>query len=56
MVPKENEAINEVWLSDRDRFSYEGLSHSERLRKPKIKRGRQIGLKLFHGKKLLIAW
>jgi NADH-quinone oxidoreductase subunit G len=37
VVPKENEAINEVWLSDRDRFSYEGLNHGERLIKPKIK-------------------
>ncbi|MBP9721794.1 MAG: NADH-quinone oxidoreductase subunit NuoG [Gammaproteobacteria bacterium] len=34
VVPKENEAINEVWLSDRDRFSYEGLKHAERLHVP----------------------
>ncbi len=38
VVPKENESINEVWLSDRDRFSYEGLSHKERLHSPKIKK------------------
>lgn len=38
VVPKENESINEVWLSDRDRFSYEGLYHPERLQQPKIKR------------------
>ena len=37
VVPKENEAINEVWISDRDRFSYEGLNSSERLDKPMIK-------------------
>ncbi len=34
VVPKENEALNEVWLSDRDRFSYEGLKHEERLLSP----------------------
>ena len=38
VVPKEDEAINEVWLSDRDRFSYLGLQHKERAGKPKIKR------------------
>ena len=37
VVPKENEAINEVWISDRDRFSYEGLNSPERLDKPMIK-------------------
>jgi len=40
VVPKENADINEVWLSDRDRFSYEGLKHSDRLMEPKIKRGK----------------
>src|SRR5208283_926390 len=29
VVPQENEAVNECWLSDRDRFSYEGLVSSE---------------------------
>ena len=37
VVPKENEAINEVWISDRDRFSYEGLNSSDRLENPMIK-------------------
>jgi NADH-quinone oxidoreductase subunit G len=37
VVPKENEAINEVWLSDRDRFSYQALTEGERLLQPKIK-------------------
>jgi NADH-quinone oxidoreductase subunit G len=37
VVPKENEQINEVWLSDRDRFGYEGLNSEERLTTPKIK-------------------
>ena len=37
MVPRENEQINEVWLSDRDRFSYEGLSSDDRLSTPMVK-------------------
>lgn len=37
VVPRENESINEVWLSDRDRFSYQALTEGERLLKPKIK-------------------
>jgi NADH-quinone oxidoreductase subunit G len=38
VVPVENEAINEIWLSDRDRYSYQGLLHSDRLRHPMIKK------------------
>ena len=38
VVPRENEQINEVWLSDRDRFSYEGLYSDDRLLAPQIKR------------------
>ncbi len=37
VVPAQNEAINEVWLSDRDRFSYEGLYSENRLTAPMIK-------------------
>jgi NADH-quinone oxidoreductase subunit G len=37
VLPIENEAINECWLSDKDRFSYEGLNAPERLTKPMIK-------------------
>lgn len=37
VVPDENEAINEVWLSDRDRFAYEGLHSEDRLTQPMIK-------------------
>jgi NADH-quinone oxidoreductase subunit G len=37
VVPAENEAINEVWLSDRDRFSYEGMYSDDRLQTPMIK-------------------
>ncbi len=36
--PRENEAINETWISDRDRFSYEGLNSPDRLTRPWIKR------------------
>ena len=39
VLPIENEAINECWISDRDRFSYEGLNSEERLTKPMIKQG-----------------
>ena len=35
--PIENEDINECWLSDKDRFAYEGLNSAERLTKPMIK-------------------
>ncbi len=37
VVPAENENINEVWLSDRDRFSYEALYSDDRLTIPRIK-------------------
>jgi len=38
VVPGENEDVNEIWLADRDRFSYVGLQHEQRLAVPKIKR------------------
>ena len=38
VLPLENEQINECWLSDRDRFSYEGLHSPQRLTRPMIKR------------------
>jgi len=41
VVPKENEAVNEVWLSDRDRFSYLGLNSNQRADKPQIKKNGQ---------------
>ena len=37
VVPKENEAINETWLSDRDRFSYEGIYSDDRLLVPRVR-------------------
>src|SRR5262245_3260045 len=39
VLPLENEAVNECWLSDKDRFSYEGLHTADRLTKPMLKRG-----------------
>ncbi len=41
VVPKDNETINEVWLSDRDRFSYQGLNAADRLTVPMIKQDGQ---------------
>ena len=38
VVPRENEAVNETWISDRDRFSYTGLYAEDRLTRPRIKR------------------
>jgi len=37
VLPRENEAINECWLSDKDRFSYEGLNSADRLVRPMIR-------------------
>jgi len=41
VVPFENEAVNECWLADRDRFSYEALNSPERLTEPMIKQNGQ---------------
>jgi NADH-quinone oxidoreductase subunit G len=38
VLPLENEAVNEVWISDRDRFAYNGLDSEERLLHPMVKR------------------
>lgn len=38
VVPLENEQINECWIADRDRFSYEALNGDERLTTPMLKR------------------
>ena len=37
VLPREKESINECWLSDRDRYSYEGLNSPDRLKVPMIK-------------------
>jgi NADH-quinone oxidoreductase subunit G len=41
VVALENEAINECWISDRDRFAYEGLNSADRLTTPMVKQGGQ---------------
>jgi NADH-quinone oxidoreductase subunit G len=41
VVPLENDAVNECWIADRDRFSYEALNSDQRLTKPMIKQGGQ---------------
>jgi NADH-quinone oxidoreductase subunit G len=41
VVPLENEAVNECWIADRDRFSYEALNGTERLTRPMLKQGGQ---------------
>jgi NADH-quinone oxidoreductase subunit G len=38
VVARENEAINEVWISDRDRFSYQGINSEDRLHAPMLKK------------------
>lgn len=47
VIPRENESINETWLSDRDRFSYQGLHKDHRLTGPMIKK---------EGKWLQVDW
>ncbi|MGB3072022.1 MAG: NADH-quinone oxidoreductase subunit NuoG [Ottowia sp.] len=39
VVPLENEAVNECWIADRDRYSYEALNGAERLTAPMLKQG-----------------
>ncbi|MCS6810463.1 MAG: NADH-quinone oxidoreductase subunit NuoG [Tepidimonas sp.] len=41
VVPYENEAVNECWIADRDRFSYEALNSPDRLTQPMIKQAGQ---------------
>ena len=39
VVPLENEAVNECWIADRDRFSYEAVNSDQRLTQPMVKQG-----------------
>ena len=39
VLPLENEEVNECWIADRDRFSYEALDSDERLTSPMLKQG-----------------
>ena len=41
VVPYENEEVNECWIADRERFSYEALNSAERLTQPMLKQGGQ---------------
>jgi len=41
VLPLENEDVNECWLSDKDRFSYEALNGEQRLHRPMLKQGGQ---------------
>ncbi|MCA0244433.1 MAG: NADH-quinone oxidoreductase subunit NuoG [Proteobacteria bacterium] len=41
VVPLENEDVNECWIADRDRFSYEALNSEQRLTQPMLKQGGQ---------------
>ncbi|MFZ1712621.1 MAG: NADH-quinone oxidoreductase subunit NuoG, partial [Nitrosomonas sp.] len=41
VLPRENEGINECWLSDKDRFSYEGLNSEDRMTVPMVKKNGQ---------------
>ena len=47
VISKDNQAINETWISDRDRFSYTGLYHADRLDEPLVK---------VHGKWEVVEW
>ena len=42
IVPRDNEAVNETWISDRDRFSCEGLYVEDRLEKPLLRRNGRL--------------
>jgi len=37
VVPRDNESVNEAWLSDRDRFSYQGIYSDDRLNTPMVR-------------------
>jgi len=39
VVPRANEDVNETWIADRDRYSYEGLYSDDRLNKPLVREG-----------------
>ena len=39
VVPRENEAINETWIADRDRFSYEAVYSPDRIQRPMVREG-----------------
>ncbi len=42
VIPRDNEDINEVWISDRDRFSYQGLTSADRLTTPMVRKNGEL--------------
>ena len=42
VVPRENESINESWISDRDRFSYTAVNNETRISSPMLREGGQL--------------
>src|SRR5580700_10068640 len=42
VVPRENEAINETWIADRDRFGFEGMYSPERITQPMLRIGGEL--------------
>ena len=43
VVPRPNDAINETWIADRDRYSYEGIYRADRLEAPMVREGAASG-------------
>ena len=41
VVPRENESINETWIADRDRFSYEAVYSPDRIQRPMLREGNE---------------
>jgi len=39
VLPRENEAVNECWISDKERFAYQALNSDDRLTRPMVKQG-----------------
>ena len=42
VVPRPNDAINETWIADRDRYSYEGIYSADRLEAPMVRERRRV--------------
>ena len=42
IIPRDNEAINECWISDRDRFGLDYVDNDKRLTYPLVRRGGQL--------------
>lgn len=55
VLPRENESINETWISDRDRFSYTALAHSDRFTQPMVKQNGQWKTMDWHNALLFVT-